>query len=481
MSQSPFDASQTPSGHSADPHSTSQPPSSGPSFAQPPGAPYGYPPPGVPGAPFPYGYYPPYGGPPYPNVPPYPQPGLAATQPGFPGSPSPSAPHPGAPPPGAYPGGAPQPYGGHPSNVFYPPQPASFPQPGAYSPVTYLGVAIPQYQVWFTQPPPVQGYQAEVQKMRKATKGFGTDDKAVISVLISLDAIQMDEFARAYQSTMGDNLVELLKKETSGKFEFALVGLAEGPLKWDVILLEMALHGLGTNETLLNELVLDRTNAELHILKAAYERKTGKKLEQAVADDLSLDTRKLFSIVLVGNRDETDFPNPHDPNHLYRPDENRIKQDVAAIQRFYRGDGDSIPVCNIILNSSRTHLAAVDAGVLHATQRTLHHIILDKFSGHTERALLYVLAGCTITAGSGAHGYLHGIERDAELISEAMRGIGTKDEQLTWRIVRNHWNKARFEAIKTAFIRKDDKTLAARVKSETSGSYRDLLLAIISK
>ena len=47
------------------------------------------------------------------------------------------------------------------------------------------------------------------------------------------------------------------------------------------------------------------------------------------------------------------------------------------------------------------------------------------------------------------------------------------------RLIRAHWNPARFEAIKDAHKRRYGKMLEHRVKGETSGAYRDLLVAIV--
>jgi annexin A7/11 len=73
----------------------------------------------------------------------------------------------------------------------------------------------------------------------------------VIDLFSRLNAVQMDELSRAYAASKGIDLLDLLKKETSGHFEDALVGLVEGPLRWDVALLDRACIGAGTNDTLL--------------------------------------------------------------------------------------------------------------------------------------------------------------------------------------------------------------------------------------
>jgi annexin A7/11 len=87
----------------------------------------------------------------------------------------------------------------------------------------------------------------------------------------------------------------------------------------------------------------------------------------------------------------------------------------------------------------------------------------SEFSGHMKDALIYV---ARYFEADG-----QGIQRDAELLDSAMSGMGTKDERLIWRIVRAHWNRPRFEAVKQAYQRLYGKSLRKRVEGETTGKY----------
>lgn len=50
--------------------------------------------------------------------------------------------------------------------------------------------------------------------------------------------------------------------------------------------------GVGTHEDLLNELLLGRTNLEIHLLKEGYQRTFGKDLVRAVQGELSMKTER---------------------------------------------------------------------------------------------------------------------------------------------------------------------------------------------
>jgi len=104
-------------------------------------------------------------------------------------------------------------------------------------------------------------------------------------------------------------------------------------------------------------------------------------------------------------------------------------------------------------------------------------------SGHMEMALIHIVQGVKPKRDR------QGVWRDAKLLEKTMKGSGTRDTALTYRLIRTHWNPARMEAVKAAFVEyrqhkaknfgPKDWSLYGRVKAETSGNYEALLLAMI--
>ncbi|KAL0946520.1 hypothetical protein HGRIS_012732 [Hohenbuehelia grisea] len=306
-----------------------KPPPSGP-----PGGPAqgSYPPP--PGPPPIPGNYPgsSYGsGPPQANnsyyPPPGPPPGHSSAPQGSP-YPPPPGPPPGPhgssyPPPGPPPHGGPSPYYGAPSA----PPPVQYNSaPGYGQPAPFfLGVQVPVSTFnRLSTDPPVPGYDArgDVEAIHKATKGFGTNESQcslltsvffreadfsvtvypVIKTLAPLNAIQAHTLSVQYKAAKGRDLGDLIAKETSSWFAMGLRGIILGPVTWDVELVHRAVSGLGTHEDLLNEILLSRTNDEINILKAAYQDRYGRRLEQMIMDDLSMKTKNMFVMVLNASR-----------------------------------------------------------------------------------------------------------------------------------------------------------------------------------
>ncbi|EST09621.2 Annexin repeat [Kalmanozyma brasiliensis GHG001] len=424
----------------------------------PPPQGYGAPPPQGYGAPPPmpqggYGGYGPPGGPPPPHAGGY--------------APPPQAPYGGgyAPPPGP-----PQHHHHQPHHHAHPPPPqhgygAPVPPPSSAGGAFYLGVSVPPPPPNMPSPPP-PGYNVaqDVERVRKATKGFGTDEGALIATLAPLDAYQIDALRHQFKATVGKDLLTVLEKETSGWFEAALRAKVLGPVLYDCWLIKRACQGAGTHEDLLNEVLLGRTNLEMHVLKQAYQATYGKNMEKVVEDELSFKTKRMFVMAMQGVRQEDNVP----------VDPRAVEADVAALKSAARGAGtDEIAICGILLQRSTPHLAAVAQAYQQRHRGSLSKMIDTEFSGHMKDALRYIV--------DGAEHDGQGVTRDARLLEDSMKGMGTKDERLVYRVARLHWNKPRFEGqIKPAYAQLfHKKGLKNRVEGETSGDYKRMLSAMI--
>ncbi|UZJ54587.1 hypothetical protein CBS101457_003907 [Exobasidium rhododendri] len=330
----------------------------------------------------------------------------------------------------------------------------------------YLGVPVPPPAGQPPGPPP-PGFDVHgpVEQIRKATKGFGTDEKLLIAALAPLDAFQVDAVSRQFRASTGKDLLHVLEKETSGWFEAVLRAKALGPVGYDVWLIHRACKGAGTHEDLLNELILCRSNAELWMLKQAYRATYNKDMVKVVEDELSMKTKRMFVMALEGARMDDNAPIN---NQL-------VEQDAKELKAAARGAGtDEIKICGILVSRSTPHLQAVAQAYQHHYRTSLASMIKSEFSGHMETALLYIAN----TALPGPPG----VSRDAQLIEDSMSGMGTKDERLIFRVVRAHWNRMRFEEIKRAYAATQSKKgLRNRVDGETSGDYKRMLLAIVGQ
>lgn len=189
------------------------------------------------------------------------------------------------------------------------------------------------------------------QAARKAMKGFGTDEKALIRSLADKDPYQMEALRTCFERTFGRDLVKDIKSETSGYFEKGLVQMARGPLLSDVHNLHDAMSGPGTKELVLNDVLLGRSNADIKAIKSAYYRTFRDKLEDVVRGDLSMKTERHFMIVLAANRAEDSAP--------VIPQQ--VDDDVMQIYKATEGKlgTDEILVCSIMSQRNDNQIRAI--------------------------------------------------------------------------------------------------------------------------
>ena len=85
-------------------------------------------------------------------------------------------------------------------------------------------------------------------------------------------------------------------------------------------------------------------------------------------------------------------------------------------------------------------------------------------------AILYILDGVKAKRDG------HGIWRDAKMIMSAMQGIGTKNTELQYRVVRSQWDKGRFIAVRKAFKDHYGMTFEERIAEATSSYYKNIFI-----
>ncbi|KAI5480428.1 annexin XIV [Pseudohyphozyma bogoriensis] len=328
------------------------------------------------------------------------------------------------------------------------PQPAYHqgpPQMGSYAasqqihqqagpPRTYLGTMLhpsenpllgPHEQVMSS----VDGYNpdADVEKVYKACKGIGTNEKQLNATIIPLPAVRLPVLKNAYRARHAKAMEEVVKSELGGHYKDLMYDLLRGPLYGDVHFVHKACS-MGTNEELLTELIIGRTPSSMDMLR-----------------------RRLF----------------RDCAYL-----RMLRQDLEALKQalgFFKDD--EVRVASILFGRSPAFLHQLQLGYLAEKKQTLTKAVKKHFNGHLCKALLYAL--------EGGKKDTTGCWRDAKFIHKTMAGPGTKDELLTIRVLRAHWNKARFAHVQTAYLTKYKKTMEKAIKGDTSGDFEDGLVALL--
>lgn len=300
-------------------------------------------------------------------------------------------------------------------------------------------------------------------ELRSAMKGIGTNEGVLIRVLPRLDPLQMASIRQAFTARHHRDLLHDLEKETSGYFREGLLALARGPLEQDAHTVHKAIKGAGTKETMLNDVLLGRSNADINAIKHEYHRLYHISLESDVQGDLSGKTERLFNMVLTARRAEESAPVL----------KHEIDADVQELYHATEGNkmgADQMPVCRILSSRSNAQIRKIAEEYQLAWNRSLEAQLRKSFSGHMQDALLYMLHAAEDRA-----------KHDATLLEESMKGAGTKDELLVQRVVRVHWDHDRLQQCKAAYRHFFKKGLAERIKGETRGDYERLMVATVGE
>lgn len=290
-------------------------------------------------------------------------------------------------------------------------------------------------------------------------KGFGTDEATLIRILATAGPLEIPVIKDTFQQRHRRSLESDVKSETGGYFELGLMSILMGPLQHDVWSIHEALKGAGTKESLLDDVLIGRSNADMNAIKHAYHQTYHRSLESDVRSDLSAKTERMYVMIISGARQEDSAP--------VIPQS--VDADVNELHRATEGKRgvEQLTVCSILTNRSDGHIRAI----AHAYQArfgiALETVLKKEFSGHMEDALIRM-----VRSGSDR------AMRDAVGLEECMKGPGTKDQMLVSRMVRVHWDRAHMAQVKGAYRAKYGRDLVTRLKGETSGDYERLLVAM---
>uniref|UniRef100_A0A452QZB8 Annexin n=3 Tax=Ursus TaxID=9639 RepID=A0A452QZB8_URSAM len=250
----------------------------------------------------------------------------------------------------------------------------------------------------------------DAQTLRKAMKGLGTDEDAIISVLAYRNTAQRQEIRTAYKTTIGRDLIDDLKSELSGNFERVIVGMMTPTVLYDVQELRRAMKGAGTDEGCLIEILASRTPEEIRRINQTYQLQYGRSLE----DDIRSDTSFMFQRVLVslsaGGRDEG--------NYL---DDALMRQDAQDLYEAgeKKWGTDEVKFLTVLCSRNRNHLLHVFDEYKRISQKDIEQSIKSETSGSFEDALLAI-----VKCMRNKSAYF------AERLYKSMKGLGTDDDTL---------------------------------------------------
>jgi len=298
---------------------------------------------------------------------------------------------------------------------------------------------------------------SDCEAIKSAMKGLGCNDKAIINILCYRSNPQRQEIRSTFKTMYGKDLIKELISELHGNLEDVICGLMYTPEEFDVRELRHAMAGAGTNEATLIEIMATRTNAEIRNIKAAYRAMFGKDLEGALASETSGYFKRMLVSLCNASRDES----PNVDSARAR----KSAQDLhtAGVQRW---GTDESAFLAVLCAQSIPQLQALFEEYRNLAGHDIEEAIKKEFSGDIEDGLLAI-----VRSAKNPPAYF------AQRLYKSMIGLGTKDRALI-RLVVSRCEKDMVQ-IKQEFQRAYGKTLESFIAGDTSGKYKDALIALV--
>ncbi|XP_033822250.1 annexin A6 isoform X1 [Periophthalmus magnuspinnatus] len=301
---------------------------------------------------------------------------------------------------------------------------------------------------------------ADAQALRKAMKGFGTDEDAIIDIVANRSNAQRQEIRQAFKSLLGRDLMKDLKSELSKNLERLIISLMLTPAEFDAKMMRKAMEGAGTDEHALIEILVTRTNEQILAMNEAYLHGYKKSLEDAIQSDTSGHFCRILTSLVQGAREEgpADF--------------DRADSDAQELAEACNAESDDMEMkfMSILCTRSFPHLRRVFQEFVRYTNKDIEQIIKKEMSGDVKNAFYAIV--CSV---KNQPLYF------ADRLYKAMKGLGTDDRALI-RIMVSRSEVDLFN-IRKEFKETHDTSLHDFIQVETSigdtsGDYRKTLLIL---
>ncbi|XP_063930081.1 annexin B9-like isoform X8 [Zophobas morio] len=295
--------------------------------------------------------------------------------------------------------------------------------------------------------------------LRKAMKGFGTDEKAIINVLARRTNEQRLEIAVQFKTLYGKDLISDLKSELTGNFENLVVAMMTPLPQFYAQELHDAISGLGTDETVLIDVLCTLSNAEIRSITEAYHNIYYQNLESDLKGDTGGHFKRLMVSLCTAGRDESMMTNPHeaaaDAEALFSAGEDRFGTDESTFNM-------------ILCQRNQAQLRLIFDEYERLAGNDIEDAIKSEFSGDIEDGLLAVVRSIKNQAA-----YF------AKCLHKSVENLGTNDRDLIRLVVTR--SEIDMGEIKGEYAAKYGESLADAIEGDCSGDYKKCLLALIGE
>ncbi|XP_078660364.1 annexin A5-like isoform X3 [Branchiostoma floridae x Branchiostoma belcheri] len=223
--------------------------------------------------------------------------------------------------------------------------------------------------------------------LRKAIKGFGTDEKVLIEILSTRTNQELTEIRMAYNTDYNKNLEQDIIDDTSGHFQRLMVSLCQGNRSESTTvdtaqaqkeakeLYEAGEKKWGTDESKFNAILVSRSPAQLRATFDEYSRLCKYTMEQSIKREMSGDLEKGMLAIVKSVRDTPAFF-------------------AEKLYKSMKGLGtDDDTLIRIVVTRCEVDMQLIKQAFQANYKQTLGRFIAGDTSGDYQRVLLALIGG----------------------------------------------------------------------------------------
>ncbi|XP_055834035.1 annexin D2-like [Solanum dulcamara] len=296
----------------------------------------------------------------------------------------------------------------------------------------------------------------DAEQLKKAFKGWGTNEELIIQILAHRNAAQRKLIRDSYAAAYGEDLLKDLDSELTSDFQRVVLLFTLSPAERDAYLVNEATKRLTASNWVIMEIACTRSSDELFKARQAYHARYKKSLEEDVAYHTAGDFRKLLVPLITAFRYEGEEVNMT----LARKEANILHEKIS--DKAYNDE----ELIRIISTRSKAQLSAT---FNHYNDHHGHEIIKDLEADDDDEYLKFLRAA--IECLKTPEKYFE------KVLRLAIKKLGTDEWDLT-RVVATR-AEVDMERIKEEYHRRNSVTLDRAIAADTSGDYEKMLLALI--
>ncbi|GJV26703.1 annexin D1 [Tanacetum coccineum] len=307
-----------------------------------------------------------------------------------------------------------------------------------------------------TVPSEIPPVSDDVEQLRKAFEGWGTNEGLVIEILAHRTAEQRKLIRLTYTQTYNEDLLKALDKELTRDFEKIVLLWTLDPSERDASLANEAINKGNKYSQVLVEIACTRSSNDLLLARKAYHARYQKSLEEDVAYHTTGDFRKLLWPLVTSYRYEGD-----EVDLSLAKKEAKLLHDKVT-EKCYNND-DFI---RIITTRSKAQITAT----MNSYKDEFGQEINKDLKADPNDEFLKLLRATIKSLTYPAKYY-------EKVLRLAINRQGTDENALT-RVVAT---RAEFDmkSIKEEYKKRASVSLDQAIAKDTRGDYEDMLLALI--